>query len=82
MIKIAKITAPLVRRMKEVTGDLYQEARDAKAAGKPVGYSTSNFIKELFEVFFDLNIIYPENHAQQRLQRTRGLFRFVKKQKA
>lgn len=37
--------SPARARMKEVTGDLYQEARDAKAAGKPVGYSTSNFIK-------------------------------------
>lgn len=60
--KNAKNYSPARARMKEVTGDLYQEARDAKAAGKPVGYSTSNFIKELFEVF-DLNIIYPENHA-------------------
>lgn len=54
--------SPARARMREVTGDLYQKARDAKAAGLPVGYSTSNFPKEIFEVF-DLNIIYPENHA-------------------
>lgn len=60
--KKIKHFSPARARMKEVTGDLYQEARDAKAAGRPVGYSTSNFPKELFEVF-GLNIIYPENHA-------------------
>ena len=60
--KKSKNYSPARARMKEVTGDLYQEARDAQAAGKPVGYSTSNFIKELFEVF-NLNVIYPENHA-------------------
>ena len=54
--------SPARVRMKEVTGDLYQKARDAKAAGLPVGYSTSNFPRELFDVF-GLNIIYPENHA-------------------
>lgn len=60
--KKIKHFSPARACMKEVTGDLYQEARDAKAAGRPVGYSTSNFPKELFEVF-GLNIIYPENHA-------------------
>lgn len=62
MAEKKKHYSPARARMKEVTGDLYQEAREAKAAGKPIGYSTSNFPKELFEVF-DLNIIYPENHA-------------------
>lgn len=60
--KNSKKYSPARARMKEVTGDLYQQARDAKAAGLPVGFSTSNFPKEIFEVF-DLNVIYPENHA-------------------
>ena len=33
--KKSKNYSPARARMKEVTGDLYQEARDAKAAGKP-----------------------------------------------
>lgn len=48
--------------MKEYVGDLYSGIREAKARGEKIGYSTSNFAKELFEAM-DLKIVYPENHA-------------------
>lgn len=48
--------------MREYVDDIYSDIRAAKAAGEPIGYSTSNFAKELFEVL-DLKIVYPENHA-------------------
>lgn len=48
--------------MREYVGDIYSDIRAAKKAGEPIGYSTSNFAKELFEVL-DLKIVYPENHA-------------------
>ena len=48
--------------MREYVGDIYSDIRAAKLAHEPIGYSTSNFAKELFEVM-DLKIVYPENHA-------------------
>lgn len=51
---------------REVINDLlaeqYKNAWDAKKAGRPVGWSTSVFPQELVEIF-DLNLLYPENHA-------------------
>ncbi len=48
--------------MREYVGDIYADIRAAKAAGEPIAYSTSNFAKELFDVF-DVKVVYPENHA-------------------
>lgn len=48
--------------LKEFTARVYEEIREAKAAGQPIGWSTSNFPKEICETF-GLKIMYPENHA-------------------
>lgn len=48
--------------LKEFTASIYQEVRDAKEAGQLVGWSTSNFPKEICETF-GLKLMYPENHA-------------------
>ncbi|MDO4891239.1 MAG: 2-hydroxyacyl-CoA dehydratase family protein [Coriobacteriaceae bacterium] len=62
MAKSVKVHSKARELMREYVGDIYADVRAAKAAGEPVGYSTSNFAKEIFEVF-DLKIVYPENHA-------------------
>ena len=48
--------------LKEFTASIYQEVRDAKEAGQLIGWSTSNFPKEICETF-GLKLMYPENHA-------------------
>lgn len=48
--------------LKKFTASIYQEIRDAKQAGQLIGWSTSNFPKEICETF-GLKIMYPENHA-------------------
>ena len=48
--------------MQELIGDAYQRVRDAKAEGRPIGFSTSNFPKEI-PATFGLEIVYPENHS-------------------
>lgn len=40
----------------------YANAFKAKEEGRPVGWATSVFPQELAEIF-DLNLLYPENHA-------------------
>ncbi len=48
--------------MREQIDNIYEDVRVAKANGEKIGYSTSNFAKEIFEVF-DVKVVYPENHA-------------------
>lgn len=48
--------------LKAFTANIYQELRDAKERGELIGWSTSNFPKEICETF-GLKIMYPENHA-------------------
>lgn len=48
--------------LKAFTASVYEEIREAKANGEPIGWSTSNFPKEICEAF-GLKIMYPENHA-------------------
>lgn len=62
MVKSIKYKSRARDLMREYVGDIYSDIRAAKLAHEPVGYSTSNFAKELFEVM-DLKIVYPENHA-------------------
>ena len=62
MTTSVKVRSKARELMREFMGDIYADIRAAKAAGEPIGYSTSNFAKELFDVF-DLKVVYPENHA-------------------
>lgn len=62
MAKYVKYKSRARELMREYVGDIYADIRAAKDVGEPIGYSTSNFAKELFEVL-DLKIVYPENHA-------------------
>lgn len=48
--------------LKEFMGRHYDEIREAKANGEPIGFSTSNFPKEIVETF-GLKVMYPENHS-------------------
>lgn len=48
--------------LKEFQANIYEEIRQAKAEGQLIGWSTSNFPKEICETF-GLKIMYPENHA-------------------
>jgi (R)-2-hydroxyisocaproyl-CoA dehydratase alpha subunit len=59
--------------MREYVGDIYADVRAAKAAGEPIAYSTSNFAKELFDVF-DVKVVYPENHAAAVAAKKGGAF--------
>ena len=62
MAKSVKAHSKARDLMREYVGDIYADVRAAKAAGEPIGYSTSNFAKEIFDVF-DVKVVYPENHA-------------------
>ncbi|MEG0291865.1 MAG: (R)-2-hydroxyisocaproyl-CoA dehydratase subunit HadB [Anaerovoracaceae bacterium] len=46
----------------DLLAEQYENAFKAKEAGRPVGWATSVFPQELAEIF-DLNLLYPENHA-------------------
>lgn len=46
----------------DLLAEQYANAFKAKEAGRPVGWATSVFPQELAEIF-DLNLLYPENHA-------------------
>lgn len=46
----------------ELLAEQYENAFKAKEEGRPVGWATSVFPQELAEIF-DLNLLYPENHA-------------------
>lgn len=48
--------------LKEFNAKIYSEIREAKENGELIGWSTSNFPKEICETF-GLKIMYPENHA-------------------
>ncbi len=46
----------------DLLAEQYANAFKAKEEGRPVGWATSVFPQELAEIF-DLNLLYPENHA-------------------
>ena len=48
--------------LQEFTAKTYDEIREAKERGELIGWSTSNFPKEICQTF-DLKIMYPENHS-------------------
>ena len=48
--------------LQEFTAKTYDEIREAKENGELIGWSTSNFPKEICQTF-DLKIMYPENHS-------------------
>ena len=57
-----KTVSPGVQALRDVVEKVYREAREAKAAGEPVGWSSSKFPCELAESF-GLHVVYPENQA-------------------
>lgn len=57
-----KTVSPGVQALRDVVEKVYREAREAKAAGEPVGWSASKFPCELAESF-GLHVVYPENQA-------------------
>ncbi len=61
-MKTVKAKSHARELMRESIDNIYEDVRKAKAAGEPIGYSTSNFAREIFEVF-DVKVVYPENHA-------------------
>ena len=54
--------SPGVLALRKVVDDVYEQAREAKKRGEPVGWSSSKFPCELAEAF-DLKVVYPENQA-------------------
>lgn len=48
--------------LQEFMSNTYDEIREAKAQGEPIGFSTSNFPKEIVQTL-DLKVMYPENHS-------------------
>ena len=59
---MAKEVSPGVLALRKVVDDVYADAREAKAQGRLVGWSSSKFPCELAEAF-GLNVMYPENQA-------------------
>ncbi len=59
---MAKQASPGVLALQKVVDDVHRQAREAKAAGELVGWSSSKFPCELAAAF-DLNVMYPENQA-------------------
>ena len=59
---MAKQVSPGVLALRKVVDDVHKEAREAKARGELVGWSSSKFPCELAAAF-DLNVMYPENQA-------------------
>lgn len=53
---------PAKEALRDVVEMVYQNARDAKKRGEPIGWSTSKFPAEFSETF-GLAICYPENQA-------------------
>ncbi len=51
---------------------VYADAAEAKAAGRPVGWSTAIVPQEFFETM-DLPLVYPENHSAVISARKRAL---------
>jgi len=50
------------QRLNQLLAEHYQEAQDAKEAGRPVAWATSIFPQEILEAM-GFAIVYPENHA-------------------
>ena len=59
---MAKQVSPGVLALRKVVDDVHKEAREAKARGELVGWSSSKFPCELAAAF-DLHVMYPENQA-------------------
>ena len=60
--KVKKGPSPGVLALRKVVDDVYEEARQAKKRGEPVGWSSSKFPCELAAAF-GLHVVYPENQA-------------------
>ncbi len=60
--KAKKGPSPGVLALRKVVDEVYEEARQAKKRGEPVGWSSSKFPCELAAAF-DLHVVYPENQA-------------------
>ena len=65
---MAKQVSPGVLALRKVVDDVHKEAREAKARGELVGWSSSKFPCELAAAF-DLHVMYPLN----QLRTARGL---------
>lgn len=48
--------------LREFTATTYDEIREAKERGEKIGFSTSNFPKEICQCL-DIPMMYPENHS-------------------
>ena len=59
---MAKEASPATLALRKVVSDVYAKAWEDKAAGKPIGWSSSKFPCEIAEAF-DLAVVYPENQA-------------------
>lgn len=59
---MAKQVSPGVLALRKVVDDVHKDAREAKARGELVGWSSSKFPCELAAAF-DLAVMYPENQA-------------------
>lgn len=57
-----EIKLPAKKMCKEALSTHYEDIREAKRRGEPIGYCTAQFPKELFECM-DLKVMYPENHS-------------------
>ncbi len=53
---------PAKIKLRNVVSQVYQDAWDAKEAGRPVGWSSSKFPAEIAETL-GLRVVYPENQA-------------------
>ena len=63
---MAKQVSPGVLALRKVVDDVHKEAREAKARGELVGWSSSKFPCELAAAF-DLHVMYPENQEERVL---------------
>ena len=63
---------PAAAILRNVVDKVYAEAWEAKRRGELVGWSSSKFPIELAKAF-DLNVVYPENHAASTAAKKDGL---------
>ena len=63
---------PAAALLRDVVDKVYANAWEAKRRGELVGWSSSKFPIELAKAF-DLNVVYPENHAASTAAKKDGL---------
>ena len=63
---------PAAAVLRDVVDKVYANAWEAKRRGELVGWSSSKFPIELAKAF-DLNVVYPENHAASTAAKKDGL---------